>query len=77
MQKEDYKPDTLVVLTENAKVKDMHIMRVIRTVHRNNAESYVECTCLTCGGVIDRFDLWEIREATLVEKAEYRLLGAS
>lgn len=75
MRKAHYEAGTLVVLIESEEAGDIHLMRVLDTIHLDDDASYINCQCLTCNGVIDRFDLDEVREATLVEKAEYRLLG--
>lgn len=78
MCKTHYEPDTLVVLINNYKANgEVHLMRVQETRHYDDEKSVVIANCLTCGGVTDRFDVDEVREATPVEKAEYRLLGAA
>lgn len=78
MCKTHYDPDTLVVLVANYEENgEIHLMKVQETRHYDDDRSVVIANCLTCGGITDRFDVDEVREATLVEKAEYRLLGAA
>jgi hypothetical protein len=72
MCKDHYEPGDLVVIVDSLD-KDFHIMRVQKSMRGSDK---IPCHCLTCD-VGDDFWPDEIRHASNVEKAEYRLLGVA